>query len=237
MGNNSTQNSKLDETVKESLNNYEAKYDAGDWSRMERMLDAAPKTSAANMSYGKIAIIAGAVVLGSFLVYKVANTSSSPKEETTAVPAPEAQQPEPAAVTNTAPPVTTNTVVSTPAETANTVSKPEPLPAATAVTETSKPATGAVKPIAEKTKKDKSKAEIEAEYNKHQKISVMGNEPVFGDMIDSSKGIIHETKEKESTKKAAKSKGTGAIGLGSLLQLNLDSLKKYNESKKDSIPK
>jgi hypothetical protein len=233
MGNNSTQNSKLDETIKESLNNYEAQYDAGDWSRMERMLDAAPKSyPGSNMSYGKIAIIAGAVILGSFLIYKVAGTSSSTEtpEITTAPPE---VKPEPAQTTTTPPAVTTNTVISAPppAATGTATVKPETIPSSTVATP---PATQAT--VAEKVKKDKKKTD-EAEYNKNQKISVMGNEPIFGDMIDSSKGIIHETKEKESTRKAAKSKGTGTIGLGSLLNMhiNLDSLNKYNESKKDSI--
>ncbi|MFL5765010.1 MAG: hypothetical protein ACJ77K_13785 [Bacteroidia bacterium] len=237
MGNNSTQNSKLDETVKESLNNYEAKYDAGDWSRMERMLDAAPKTIVSSVSYGKIAIIGAAVILGGFLVYKAVNSSSPAGEkQTTTTPAVETQpEKQPAAVVPS--PATSTTPAQDAANTAVTT------PSTTTVTS---PASGsptavpsiADKASAEKTKKDQKNKDNEAEYNKNQKVTVMGNEPIFGDMIDSSKGVIHETKEKESTKKAAKNKGTGAIGLSGLLNihLNLDSLNKYNESKKkDSI--
>ncbi|HLC82733.1 MAG TPA: hypothetical protein VJI69_02815, partial [Bacteroidia bacterium] len=64
-------------------------------------------------------------------------------------------------------------------------------------------------------------------------------EPIFGDMIDSSKGIVRETKEKESTKKAAVTKGTNSnVGLSGLLNLNADSIRKQKEQlQKDSIPK
>ena len=67
----------------------------------------------------------------------------------------------------------------------------------------------------------------------------MGNEPIFGDMIDSSKGIVRETKEKESTKKAAVTKGTNSgIGLSGLLNLNADSIRKQKEQmKKDTLQK
>ena len=63
----------------------------------------------------------------------------------------------------------------------------------------------------------------------------MGNEPIFGDMLDSSKGIIGETKEKESTKKAATSKKNTPVGWDAIMlgNVNPDSLRKYRE-KKDS---
>jgi hypothetical protein len=63
----------------------------------------------------------------------------------------------------------------------------------------------------------------------------MGNEPIFGDMLDSSKGIIGETREKEETKKAAKAKKGTPVGWDKFMlpNVNADSLRKYRE-KRDS---
>jgi hypothetical protein len=66
MGNN-TQNSKLDETVKQTLNHYETPYDAADWSRMENMLDASPKSSSFKWSYSLNIFIGLTVLGGSYL--------------------------------------------------------------------------------------------------------------------------------------------------------------------------
>ena len=82
---NNTTPSKLDETIKDSLSNYDAKYDSGDWARMERMLEATPKSMAPKGS-NTIALILGVVVLvGGFLIYKGIN-SSKKSEETTVAP-------------------------------------------------------------------------------------------------------------------------------------------------------
>jgi hypothetical protein len=235
MGNNSTQNSKLDEAVKDSLNNYEAKYDAGDWARMERMLDATPKTSVSNFPYGKIGAIAGAVILGSFLVYKAVHTSPSTdatsEKQTITTPGsqPEKQTAAPAvtpSVTSTAPAGNTSPALVNPS--GNTVPPPA----------VSQPKPDMTAKVSSEKDKAMSQKEIDAEYNKHQKVTVMGNEPIWPDMIDSSKGVIHETKESESMKKKAKTKGGGNIGLNALanFHMNLDSLNKYNESqKKDTV--
>ncbi|MDO9186662.1 MAG: hypothetical protein Q7W13_11685 [Bacteroidia bacterium] len=42
---NKKHNSKLDEVIKETLSNYEASNSIADWAKMERMLDAAPKSN------------------------------------------------------------------------------------------------------------------------------------------------------------------------------------------------
>ena len=72
---NNTPPSKLDETIKENLSNYDAKYDTGDWSRMERMLDAAPKSIAPSGSYNKAIVIAAVVLIGGFLICKASSSS------------------------------------------------------------------------------------------------------------------------------------------------------------------
>ncbi|MBA3971420.1 MAG: hypothetical protein H0X46_04635 [Bacteroidetes bacterium] len=226
MGNNTTDN-KLDEIFKNSLDSYEANYDAGDWSRMERMLDAAPKSIASKGSY-KIAIIVGAIVLaGGFFIYKGIDSAKNNTESTNA------ETPTPAEVTK---------------EIAKPTPAPKPLPKEIPVVKSETLATPVIKPTVipepntaiaetEKAKKEKKQKATEknSDFQKNQKVTIMGNEPIFGDMIDSSKGIIRETKEKESTKKAAKAKGTSGIGLSGLMNLNADSIKKQKEQmQKDS---
>lgn len=231
---NNTPPSKLDETIKENLSNYDAKYDSGDWARMERMLDAAPKSIAPKGSYNVAIIIGGIVLVGGFAIYKgVTSSKTTTTDTTTEIPvAPienkveTAPKPAPAVIV-------TNTVTTTPP-----IVKEEPVvvPVVKATVPEVKPARPAggntVAVVAEKTKKDNKTKNVanDNDYNKNQKVTVMGNEPIFGDMIDSSKGIVRETKEKESTKKAAVKKGTSSgIGYGSLLNLNADSIRKQKE--------
>lgn len=250
---NNTPPSKLDETIKENLSNYDAKYDSGDWSRMERMLDSAPKTVVSKGSYNKVLIAGTIVLVGGLLIYLGVNSSKTNTEtnvtSTENITAP---------IITPAPVVTKTTTTITPV----IKEKPSVIPEVktsvpeikTSVTKIDKPSLPVAvdkkeKVVAEKTKKDKparpegGKSKTvpnDNDYNKTQKVSVMGNEPIFGDMIDSSKGIVRETKEKESTKKAAVSKGTknSSIGLSGLLNLNADSIRKQKEQlQKDTIPK
>ncbi|HEY0029237.1 MAG TPA: hypothetical protein VGC65_00650 [Bacteroidia bacterium] len=235
MGNNTSGSNQLDDTVKETLNSYDANYDSGDWSRMERMLDAAPKSSTFNVPYGKVAIVGVAILLGSFLVYKAILPSGNDTVEKI-IPAEDETKTE-KVITTPPPAITTNTtVVTTPAP----ITAPEIKPTAPVPTNTPPIVTAESlakeKALAERAKKEqKKKTDTSNAETKNQKVSVMGNEPIFGDMIDSSKGIIHETKEKESTKKAAKSKGTSGVGLNGLF-FNLDSIRKQKEQmKNDSL--
>ena len=97
-----------------------------------------------------------------------------------------------------------------------------------------------LKPVAEKIKKEKKQntSTLDIDFPKNLKVTVMGNEPIFGDMIDSSKGIVRETKENESTKKEAVIKGSNNIGLSGLLNLNADSILKQKElMKNDTVHK
>ena len=64
----------------------------------------------------------------------------------------------------------------------------------------------------------------------HQRVMGMGDDPVFGDMIDPSKGIVGETKEKDETKKAAVSKKPPVAWDAIMFpNVNPDSLRKYRE--------
>ena len=215
---NNTPDSKLDETVKSSMDSYEANYDAADWSRMEKMLDAAPKSITTKGSYN-IALIVGAVILiGGALIYRGISSSKTTPESTV------------------------NETVATSAKENKTQATVKPAPAETVVVKTSPTITPEIKPTlvpeakiitapADKTNASKKQKTNDTanDFPKNQKVTIMGNEPIFGDMIDSSKGIIHETKEKESTKKAAKAKGTSGIGFSGLMNLNADSIKKQKE--------
>ena len=55
MVNNSTHNT-LDETVKTTLDTFEAPFEDADWARMESMLDAAPKSSTFKWSYALVEV-------------------------------------------------------------------------------------------------------------------------------------------------------------------------------------
>ena len=207
---NNTPPSKLDETLKESLSNYDAKYDSGDWARMERMLDATPKSIVKPGSYNMALIIGGIVLVGGFVIYKGIKYSKTTTENTTETPvAPIENKVEKAAEPTPAPVVTNTVITTTPVLTEPTAIVPE---VKTIVPE----AKSTVAAVDTKAKTEKparpegGKAKTtpnDNDYNKTQKVSVMGNEPVFGDMIDSSKGIVRETKEKESTKKCYGDKG------------------------------
>lgn len=237
---NNTTPSKLDETIKDSLSNYDAKYDSGDWARMERMLEATPKSMAPKGS-NTIALILGVVVLvGGFLIYKGIN-SSKKSEETTVAPVelpiektaePITKTTPPAAKTKDSEPTSTSApTVIPPSEVKSKV--PEPKTIVSAVEQK-------LKPVAEKRKKEKKQntSTLDIDFPKNLKVTVMGNEPIFGDMIDSLEGIVRETKENESTKKEAVIKGSNNIGLSGLLNLNADSILKQKElMKNDTVHK
>lgn len=244
MINNST-NSKLDEAVKTTLNNYEAPYDAGDWARMENMLNAAPKSSSFNwtktLSIGAVAV---AVIGGSYFLY---NSISSAPQKTVTTPAitpvekvqPQPKTPAPIPATINTTPAATSTPVATETNNTSVDTKPEPNVAATK-TENKIPEKETKTVVLKETTKAETKKSGKEKNNTTKQTPVveinhgvlgMGNEPVFGDMLDSSKGIIGETREKEETKKAAKANKSMPPGWNSFMtpNVNPDSLKKYRE--------
>lgn len=232
---NNTPDSKLDEAVKQTLKNYEAKYDASDWARMESMLDAAPKTVSFKWSYVLNGVIAVVVCGGVYIGYSAISSkqNTSVKTETTS-PLPAPKKTEPAVVKSTPPPVNTtiNTVqpaVESPS-TITTTTTPVQLPVNPALT-----ANVEQKKI--KTKVKDVDVQVEDPDLKNLRVIGMGNEPVFGDMLDSSKGIVKETQEKLETKEAAKKSKDLPVGWNSFMlsNVNPDSIKSYKERmKKDS---
>lgn len=74
---------KLNETIKRTLRNYEAPYNAVDWEQMESMLDVAPKHSPLGRSYSPIIIFAVVILGAAFLLYTVFKTSDTPEKTNT----------------------------------------------------------------------------------------------------------------------------------------------------------
>jgi type IV secretory pathway VirB10-like protein len=239
---NNTPDSKLDETVKNTLNNYEATYEPGDWSRMENMLDAAPKSSNFQWSYAVKVVGALAVIAVGYFIYNAVNTPELNKDEIISTPPIKTEE----EVVKVSPDVTAPVpapAVASPkidqTEVANEVAKETVTPDKIAVTsplnEKLKTEEKAVVKKEDK-RKDKKQKENTDDKNVITHTLIMGNEPVFGDMLDSSKGVIGETKEKEETKKSAKAQKDLPVGWNSFMLKNVDpdSLKKHRE-KRDSL--
>lgn len=228
---NST-NSKLDEAVKTTLNDYEAPFEPSDWARMESMLDAAPKSTPFKWSYA-IGAVVGVVVIGGIYL-AVSGGSSTTTDTSTTTPTIEKVQPVVTAPVKTTPPPVNNTAITTnetpavsaPAVTETAVSKNE-----TVIDPKIKPEDKVIAKEDRKKEDKKSKKTTNKEEDvnlSNVPIMGMGNEPVFGDMLDSSKGIVGETKEKEETKKAAKAHKNTPVGWNNIMSPNVnpDSLRK-----------
>ena len=190
---NEQKNNKLDETIKQSLSDYEAPFDPNDWAKMESTLDLTPKTNTFSWSYVIGVFVILAIGTGGYLLYNKWSTFKTNIPETTQ---PTVKTPVP--VVKKAPAIVTPTVT-----------KPTPLPETKTETpviidETvnntkekeigSNSKTSKIEPApTEKTKKKKTKEEIskdkEGENSKHQQVIIMGNEPIFGDMLDSTRGL------------------------------------------------
>lgn len=100
--------SKLDEVIKETLSNYEASNSAGDWAKMDRMLDAAPKSKSFRYKHKLLSIfesekgapkskvakwifspyflIALVLVVGAYFLYNILNSSKTTEDTTNSAP-------------------------------------------------------------------------------------------------------------------------------------------------------
>ncbi|MES2286112.1 MAG: hypothetical protein V4547_10520 [Bacteroidota bacterium] len=96
--------SKLDEVIKETLSNYEASNSIADWAKMERMLDAAPKSNSFRYKHKLLSIfesekgapkskvakwifspyflIALVLVVGAYFLFNILNSSKSTENTT-----------------------------------------------------------------------------------------------------------------------------------------------------------
>ncbi len=224
MENNS--NNQLDTKIKESLSKYLASKEASDWARMETMLDAAPISSSFKWKYVLNLFIVLAVAGGGYLFYTHLNTPKAEVKSGTIAPESPAVPMVAPTVAPTVAPIETDTKTTTPVAPEVEIKKEDMVKKENNTTEKS------INKTEEKNTEDK---EVNTVKDTPPQIYIMGNEPVFGDMLDSSKGIVGETKEKEETKKAAIEHSENSIGWSKII--NQDSLKKANTEKKKNHPK
>ena len=248
MGNNST-STKFDDKIKQVLSNYQADFDTNDWAKMDSKLNAVSSSNTFNSKYIIRIAVAIALLAGVYFAYTAIDwTKSKPTE--TIVPEAKIEK-------KTEPPVVKKEIIIPPV--VDTASKI----IADTITEKNNEAEIEKELVAEKKKIEKENAKKEkiekekttsqkltADKNKKtdknknhdddgikpEKVYTMGNEPIFGDMLDSSRGIIGRTKESTETKKAAQSKADVPIGWNQFMlkNVNVDSLRSYR-AKKDSI--
>ena len=230
-----TPNTKLDEAVKNALKDFEAPYDSNDWSRMDSMLNVAPKQTQFNWKYSLNIIIGIAILGGSFLIYKQLSKPSTKTEEITP---PTIQQ---TTKTSTPTPIITKkaTEIATPTNTEIEVKVTESNTNEITLKTVTKPEATIVSKEKNKTKETNSVSKkSERNTTNIHSVMKMGNEPIFGDMLDSSKGVIGTTQEKDETKKAAKSQSNKNIGWDNIMfsNVNPDSIRKHREAmKKDTL--
>jgi hypothetical protein len=240
---NNTPESKLDQTVKNTLNNYDATYEAGDWSRMESMLTATPKSTSFQWSYAiKIAVVL-VVIAGGYFLFNAIKSPKIQKEEVIKEPVQEnVVKVSPKVIVPTppvkSPAIDPSAVAKEINKESNTPDKIQPTnPVVEKIKAEEKPIVKEEKRKEEKTKEKSAKTDksnSEENVIKHTPV-IMGNEPVFGDMLDSSKGVVGETKEKEETKKAAKARRP-TPGWDNFMtpNVNPDSIKKHR-AQRDSL--
>jgi len=248
MEDNST-NNKLDGKIKDVLRNYEADYDINDWAKIDAKLGRSQTSSfSVNSKYLTRGAIALLVIAAIFSVYKfvpfdIFKSKQSTKQETPV------QKPEekpnntitenPVVVANNVDSITisdtTETNITEPAIAANNISEEKDIATKESIEKTKETVADNNRTKEKKSEKSKEKSGTKETLTVDDKtqVIIMGNEPVFGDMIDSAKGITSKTKENEQTKKSAKEKGMVPVGWKSFI-VNQDSLKK-TQTKKDSI--
>jgi hypothetical protein len=251
MLNNSPEN-KLDVLVKQTLSSYEVQYNADDWSKMEKMLETTPKASTFKWSYVIYVFIGLALVSAGYLIYdKLASSKSSTKIDSTVVIPQKTMPPatpkvvvQPPAKKITTPVDSTPKVAEKPVnqdsidafvtkaereEEIKRLDDKERADLKADKLETAAKEKKLKKELAAKEKLAKKKADKAAKENELKQRNNAVDEPVFGDMLDSTRGIVRETKENEQTKKTVKENSTKPIGWDNeiLKNVNPDSLKKH----------
>lgn len=219
----------LEDIIKNNLANYEARYDANDWSRMEGLLGAAPDSSSFNWKPVLIIFILCIFLGGGYALYTYLDFSGSAQKPSIYTP-PAAKKP---AVTPTkkivpvitAPPV--DTVIKDEHLEEPIVTQTEEIP----VTKTES------KPEKEKISSEDSEKEIQRK--KEESEARRARRKALAAANDSAKGTDSsrsETRKTEKTEKKEKAKSTSTIGFNIFSTINADSLKKYQERmKKDSV--
>lgn len=221
----------LEEIVKNSLGNYEARYDANDWSRMEAMLGTTTDSSTFNWKPVLIVFIIVAALGGGYAVFTNIDfsKSASPAEKEATTP-------------NTPPPVVKKTIAPVVKEV------PPPVVAPPAINEDSLKKFEEDTRLAKEEEDRKARLEEEREEEARLKKERKREEPTKEELEAREakrarrRALADSNKTKEDSSKATvkepkkeKSKSSG-IGLNIFSTFNADSLKKYQEKlKKDSV--
>lgn len=225
MAENSTQQTKLDSFIKNSLKEYEVPADMSGWGKMEQMLDKGPGSASAFKNKAIIgSVAAGILAIATVSVIYLSNPSDNVEEHTT--------QPANTEETTTASPVISEPMQNDLSAGASEIKSPESstssLPVITHEETTPvKTDEGPVKIISdtklaedtegpeEISKNEKNKtnsAEDDAAKTNAMEVFDMlkkkDNVPTFPDMIDPAKGFTKKTEEDEHLQKEALKKLT-----------------------------
>lgn len=225
----------LEEIVKNNLANYEARYDANDWARMENMLGTTPDSSPFNWKPVLIIFSILIVLGGGYAVYTTVDFSRPAEKPAVSTPPPVVKKQAPAPVKKTVPPP----VAVPPVINADSLKQFEEAAASVArvekeakeneerrekesrrekITEKEK------EPEVKKEKKELSKEELELRRARRRALAA-------SDSGKTSEGSKEKAKDPEK-----KAKPASSVGLNIFSTFNADSLKKYQEKlKKDSV--
>ena len=238
----------LEEVVKSNLANYEARYDANDWSRMESMLVTTPDSSPFNWKPVLITFVALIVLGGGYAVYTTIDFSKPAEKPASNTPPPVVKKQTPAPVKKTVPPP----VVHTPVINADSLKQFEEAAAIAKAEEERKETELREKeerrerenrkekiserekePVEKKERKELSKEELELKRARRRALATSDSGKTDSDSGRTSESSKQRTRESEKKEKA---KSSSSVGLNIFSTFNADSLKKYQEkSKKDSV--
>jgi hypothetical protein len=216
----------LEDIVKNNLANYEARYDANDWSRMEGLLGAAPDSSSFNWKPVLIIFILCIFLGGGYSLYTYLDFSGSAQKPSLYTP----PAPKKTVVT---PAKKIVPVITTPP--ADTIFKDEHLEEPVLTPTEEVPVTNAES----KPEKEKVISEEEIQRKKEESEARRARRKALAAANDSAKGTDSSgatRKNEKNTEKKEKAKSTSTIGFNIFSTINADSLKKYQERlKKDSV--
>ena len=255
-----SQESKLDLLIKKTLSSYEVEYNADDWSKMEKVLEVVPKSKPFKASYLLFLLIGVLVIYGSYLLYTKISF-----EKKSAIINPVILQKDsivaPKSI-STKSIISTKKIVSIDsvsqknssyvnqdsiddftameAEKLNATEDEKKLSKIKASEKTEKQDSllkekKLKKELAAKEKLKNKLAAKEKELNKQQN-SKDSEEAAFGDMLDTTRGIVREIKEKDQSKKPEVENNKTPVGWNSSLlkDVNPDSIK-VRRTRKDSL--
>jgi hypothetical protein len=218
----------LEDIVKNNLANYEARYDANDWSRMEGMLGAAPDSSSFNWKPVLIIFIVSIFLGGAYALYTYLDFSGATQKPSSYTPS-VAKKP-------ATPPAKKIVPVITPPP-VDTIFKDEheEEPVVTQPAEETAVARSESKPEKEKIVSEDSEKEIQRK--KEESEVRRARRKALAAAKDSAKGADDSKETTRKTEKKEKEKGkSSTVGFNIFSAINADSLKKYQERlKKDSV--